>query len=251
MSTKLRIIALIALWVVVSRAGIVHAADSYPTKPIRLVVPYAAGGDTDVIARRLGQALSSALGQQLVIDNRAGANGIIGTEFVAKAPADGYTLLMGATSTHAINPSLYRGLRYDPIKDFVAISGVADIPTLLVVNPTTGVKIFEELIALAKAKPGQLNYASAGHGSPQHLAGEMLKMLADIDINHVPYKGGGPAAIDVVAGQVEMMFAFTATVLPYVNSGRLRALAATTKDRPPRGPTHSDCLSSSSRSASP
>ena len=143
---------------------------------------------------------------------------------------------MGSTPTHAINPSLYRQLPYDPVKDFVPISEVASAPMLLVVNPSTGVKTLEELIALAKAKPGQINYASGGNGSPQHLAGEMLKMLAEIDINHVPYKGGGPAIADVVAGQVPMMFAFTSTALPFVNSGRLLGLVATTKEPLPQAP---------------
>ena len=236
MITDLRTLIAVTLSVLALPAGLSRAADSYPTKPIRFVVPYAAGGDTDVIARRLAQALSSALGQQVVIDNRPGANGIIGTDLVAKAPADGYTLLMGSTPTHAINQSLYRQLPYDPVKDFVPISEVASAPMLLVVNPSTGVKTLEELIALAKAKPGQINYASGGNGSPQHLAGEMLKMLAEIDINHVPYKGGGPAIADVVAGQVPMMFAFTATALPFVNSGRLLGLVATTKERLPQAP---------------
>lgn len=232
-----RVVALFALWAAaVSHAGVVDAADSYPTKTIRIVVPYAAGGDTDLITRQLAQTLTEAFGKQVVVDNRAGANGIIGTEFVANAAPDGYTLLMGANATHAINPTLYRRLRYDPIKDFEAISGVANIPMLLVVNPATGVKSFDELMALAKAKPGRLNYASAGSGSPQHLAGEMLKMVADIDINHIPYKGGGPAAVDVVAGQVEMMFAFTTSALTYINSGRLRPLVTTTKERLPQTP---------------
>ena len=237
MNKKLmRTIALFTFWCAISHAGVVHADDAYPTKTIRIVVPYAAGGDTDLITRQLAQTLTEAFGQQVMVDNRAGANGIIGTEFVANAPPDGYTLLMGANATHAINPTLYRRLQYDPIKDFVAISGVANIPMLLVVNPATEVKSFEELIALAKAKPGRFNYASAGSGSPQHLAGEMLKMVADIDINHIPYKGGGPAAVDVVAGQVEMMFAFTTSVLPYVNAGRLRALMTTTRERLPQAP---------------
>ena len=236
MITDLRTLIAVTLSVLALHAGLSRAVDPYPTKPIRFVVPYAAGGDTDVIARRLAQALSSALGQQVVVDNRPGANGIIGTDLVAKAPADGYTLLMGSTPTHAINQSLYRQLPYDPVKDFVPISEVASAPMLLVVNPSTGVKTLEELIALAKAKPGQINYASGGNGSPQHLAGEMLKMLAEIDINHVPYKGGGPAIADVVAGQVPMMFAFTATALPFVNSGRLLGLVATTKERLPQAP---------------
>ena len=236
MNKSLRTILALALCVVGSHTEPGKAADSYPTKPIRLIVPFAAGGDTDVIARRLAVLLSPALGQQVVIDNRPGANGIIGTELVAKAPADGYTLLMGATPTHAINQWLYRQLPYDPVKDFVPITEVASAPMILVVNPSIGVKTFEELVALAKAKPGQVNFASGGNGSPQHLAGEMLKMLVGIDINHVPYKGGGPAITDVVAGQVQMMFAFTATALPFVNSGRLVALVATTKDRLPQAP---------------
>lgn len=234
--TVLRTIAVAALWLAIGQVSIVHAADSYPEKTIRIVVPYAAGGDTDLITRQLAQTLTEAFGKKVVVDNRAGANGIIGTEFVANAPPDGYTLLMGANATHAINPTLYRRLRYDPIKDFEAISGVANIPMLLVVNPATGVKSFGELIALAKSKPGRINYASAGSGSPQHLAGEMLKMVADIDINHIPYKGGGPAAVDVVAGQVDMMFAFTTSALTYIDSGRLRPLVTTTKERLPQTP---------------
>lgn len=230
MLNKLRISALLALWMVLSQATIVHASDPYPTKPIRLVVPYAAGGDTDLIARKLGQVLASSLRQQIIIDNRPGANGIIGTELVARAPGDGYTLLMGAASTHVINPFLYKSLRYDPIKDFAPVSGVTNIPMFLVVHPSLEVKSAQELIALAKSKPGRVSYASAGNGSPQHLAGEMFRMAAGIDITHIPYKGGGPAVMDVVAGQLEMMFAFTATALPYMSTGRLRALAATTKE---------------------
>jgi tripartite-type tricarboxylate transporter receptor subunit TctC len=232
----LRTALALTLLAIALHARISDAEDSYPIRPIRLIVPYSAGGDTDVIARRLALLLSAAFGQQVVIDNRPGANGIIGTELVAKAPADGYTLLMGSTPTHAINQWLYRQLPYDPVKDFVPISEVASAPMILVVNPSTGVKNFEELIALAKAKPGQLSFASGGIGSPQHLAGEMLKILAGVDINHVPYKGGGPALVDVVAGQVPMMFAFTATALPFVNSGRLLGLAATTRERLPQAP---------------
>ncbi len=230
MLRKIRTGALLALCMFISQVTIAHASGTYPTKPIRLVVPYAAGGDTDLIARKLGQVLTASLRQQIIIDNRPGANGIIGTELVAKAPSDGYTLLMGAASTHVINPFLYPSLRYDPIKDFLPVSGVTNIPMFLVVHPSLPVKSVQDLIALAKSKPGHLNYASAGNGSPQHLSGEMLRMAAGIDINHIPYKGGGPATIDVVAGQVEMMFAFTATALPYMKTGHLRALAATTKE---------------------
>lgn len=236
MDNKRLTIFLLTIWMALFQGVAAHAADPYPSKPIRLVVPYAAGGDTDVVSRKQGQLLTQALGQQIVVDNRPGANGIIGTELVAKAPADGYTLLMGATSTHVINPFLYRKLRYDPLKDFVAVSGVVDIPMLLVVSAGSGVKSLEELIALAKAKPGELAYASAGSGSPQHLAGEMLKMLTNVDLIHVPYKGGGPAILDVAAGQVPMMFAFSATALPYINNKQLVALAATTKERIAQAP---------------
>src|SRR5690606_3150798 len=193
---KMRTTVLLALGMFISQATVVHANDAYPTKPIRMVVPYAAGGDTDLIARKLGQVMTASMRQQIIIDNRPGANGIIGTELVARAPGDGYTLLMGAASTHVINPFLYLSLRYDPIKDFMPVSGVTNIPMFLVVHPALNVSSIEELIALAKAKPGRLNYASAGNGSPQHLTGEMFKLAAGIDINHIPYKGGGPATMD-------------------------------------------------------
>ncbi len=200
-------------------------AQNYPVRPIRIVVPFPAGGNADILARVLAQKLSESLGQGVVVDNRVGAAGIIGTELVAKSAPDGYTLIMGTTGSHTTNPVVYAKLPYDPVRDFAPVSNFADSPFLLVVHPSMPVQTLQELIALARSRPAQLHYASFGTGSSAHLAGEMLRMKARIDILHVPYKGGPPALADVLGGHVPMMFNSLPAVVPQMKSGRLRALA--------------------------
>jgi tripartite-type tricarboxylate transporter receptor subunit TctC len=205
------------------------AAQSYPSKPVRFVVPYAAGGATDLIARTIGEKLSASLGQPFVIDNRPGAATLLGAQLVAKAEPDGYTLLMATSTTLAINASLYSKLPYDPVKDFAPISLAIQHPFVLLVDPKLPVQSVKELVALAKAKPGQLAYASGGSGSFPHLAMAMFQSMVGIDVIHVPYKGSAPALTDLMGGQIAMMFDNTA--LNYVKGGKIRALAVTTKDR--------------------
>ncbi len=206
------------------------SAQSYPSKPIRLVVPYSPGAGTDTIARILAQKTGEALGQQVVIDNRPGAGGSIGTEVVAKAPADGYTLLFTPTS-HAINPGIYPKLGYDTVKDFAPISVVASLPVVLAVEPGVPAATIKELIALAKAKPGQLTMASSGNGTVFHLTGELFKDAAGVNIVHVPFKGGAPAVAALLGGQVSMTFETSVTVVPHIRSGKLRALGVASPKR--------------------
>ncbi len=211
-------------------------AQTYPAKSIRVIVPFPAGGNADVFARALAQKMADAWSQGVVVDNRAGAAGIIGTQLVAKAPADGYTLLMGTTGTHTTNPAVYEKLPYDPVKDFAPVSNFADSPFLLVVHPSIPAQNLKQLIALAKARPGQLHYASFGTGSSAHLAGEMLRTAAGINIVHVPYKGGPPALADVVGGHVALMFNALPAVIPQVKAGKLRAIAIAAQKRAPSAP---------------
>ena len=206
-------------------------AQSYPTKPIRWIVTYPPGGPTDVVARAIGAKLTEAWGQQIIIDNRAGAGGMIGTELGARAAPDGYTLLFGTSAGMTINPALQSKLPYDPVKDFAPVSLLVINPQLLVLNPTVPANSVKELVALAKAKPGQLNYASVGQGSPNHLGMELLKALTGTNIVHVPYKGTGPAITDLLGGKVQLMFNSMPTVLPLVRSGKLRALAVGSTQR--------------------
>ena len=206
------------------------AAQTFPSKPIRLIAPFAAGGALDLIARAVGQKLSEAVGRPVIVDNRAGASGAIGSEVVAKAAPDGYTLLLGATTTHGINPALNPKLQYDPVRDFTAISLVATIPHVLVINPAIGAKTLPEFVKLAKAKPG-MTYGSAGHGSPHHLAIEMLKHMAQIDLTHVPYKGSGPAMIDLMSGQIHLMSVELTAAATYIKENRMRPLAIATAKR--------------------
>jgi tripartite-type tricarboxylate transporter receptor subunit TctC len=202
-------------------------AQDYPSKPIRLVIPYPPGGATDVIGRVMAQQLSVALGQQVVPDNRAGATGSIGAAMVAKAPADGYTLLMGALTSHAIYAALYgQATPYDMERSFAPVAIVGVVPLLVVVNPTVKATTLGELIALAKANPGSLTYASSGNGSPQHLAGEMFQRLAGVQMLHIPYKGSGPAMTDLIGGQVQTMIETAPSAQAHVKAGKLRALAA-------------------------
>jgi tripartite-type tricarboxylate transporter receptor subunit TctC len=211
-------------------------AQGYPAKPIKIVVPFTPGGTTDVLARAVGQKLTANWGQPVVIDNRPGAGGNIGSEVVAKAAGDGYTLLMGTISTHGINPSLYTKLPFDAVKDFAPVSLVARVPNVLVLHPSVPANSVKELIALAKAKPGQLNFASSGNGTSIHLSGEMFKTMAGVQMSHIPYKGSAPALTDLLGGQVSLMFDNMPTALPHVKAGRLKALAVTTAKRSPALP---------------
>ena len=213
----------------------VAPAQPYPTKPIRMIVTFPAGSGADIVARAVGQKMSESLGQQMVIDNRAGAGGIIGSDTAAKASPDGYTIVM-VSAAHTINASMYRKLPYDAVKDFAPITMLASTPYLLVANPGLSAKNVAELIALAKAKPGQINYASGGVGVGSHLAGELFKTAAGVNIVNVPYKGAPQATSDVVAGQVQLSFSTMPTALPLVRSGRLRALAVTSAQRVPATP---------------
>jgi tripartite-type tricarboxylate transporter receptor subunit TctC len=207
------------------------AAEAYPSRPIRLIVPFPPGGGTDIMGRLVGNHLSEKLGVQTVVDNRGGAGGIIGTDLAAKANPDGYTLLIGSVSTISINPSLYPKLPFDTVKDLAPVSLIASTPSVLVVPANLPARSVKELIALAKAKPGQLNFGSAGSGTSHHLGGELFKVVSGIDIVHVPYKGTAPAVTDLVGGQVSMMIANTPAVLPMIKAGRLRPLAVTSLTR--------------------
>ena len=202
-------------------------AQAYPSKPIRLIVPWPPGGGTDAAARILAQALSDGLGEQVVVDSRPGATGRIGTEFAARAPADGYTLLMGTVGPNSVMPAASPKLPYDAIRDFAPISLVATSDYILVVHPSLPVKSVKDLIALAGSKPGQINFASAGNGSVAHLAGELFKLLAKVDMVHVPYKGGGPAVTATLSGEVSLYFGSGPSVVSFAKAGRLRAIATT------------------------
>ncbi len=206
-------------------AGASAQTSAYPSKPIRIMVPYAVGGIADNIARVIGQKLTDAWGQPVVIENRAGAGGNIGTSIVAGSVPDGYTLVMGNIGTHAVNQYLVKNMPFDPIKDFVPIVHVLDLEGLLVVNSSDSIKTVAELIALARSQPGKLTYASAGLGTTSHLAGELFKSMAKVDLAHVPYKGNQPAIADLVGGLTNLAFATMPTVLPRVKEGRLRAIA--------------------------
>ena len=211
-------------------------AQAYPTKPIRLIVAFAPGGSTDIIARLVAQKLGELLGQPIIIDNRDGAGGIIGTEMAARASPDGYTLTMGTTSTHVINAGVYSKLNFDPIKDFAPITLVASTPYLLVVNPGVKATTLKDFVALAKSQPGKMNYASAGAGTTTQLAMEMLKTAAGIDLVHVPYKGNAPANVATLAGEVQALFGSMPAVLPQAKAGKLRPLAVGTAKRSPSLP---------------
>jgi hypothetical protein len=216
---------------VCAMAGVVHAADTYPSRPIRMIVAYPPGGGTDQVGRVLADQLTVTLGQNVVVDNRGGATGNIGTELAARAVPDGYTLLMGNVAPNAVNVSLFKKLGFDPVKDFAPVSLVAVTPNILVAHPSMPVKTIKELIAYAKAKPGTLNFPSAGVGSSSHLAGEMLKSLAGISMVHIPFKGGGPALVAVIAGEVQIMFATMPAAMPHVKSGKVKPVAVTTAKR--------------------
>jgi tripartite-type tricarboxylate transporter receptor subunit TctC len=211
--------------------GMPAHAQPFPAKTVRLIVPFAPGGGVDFTARILAQKLTDAWGQQAVVDNRPGAGGIIGTELVAKSPADGYTLLMGSIGSVSINPGLYRKLPYDPVKDFAPVTQIGFVPNIVVVHPSLPVKSIRELIALARAKPGELVYGTGGSGTSNHLSGELFKTMARVDIRHVPYKVGAQATSDLIGGQLSVMFDNFPTSLPHVRAGKLRALAVTSAVR--------------------
>ncbi|WP_454726357.1 MULTISPECIES: tripartite tricarboxylate transporter substrate binding protein [Cupriavidus] len=207
-----------------------HAADDYPQRPIRLVLPYPPGGPTDLLTRVVAVRMGDTLGQTVVVDNRPGASGMIGAENVAKSAADGYTLLANA-SLHVINPSIYPKMRYDAFRDFVPITQLADVPLVLVVNNDSPVKTVRDLIALAKARNGSLNFGSAGNASAQQLAGESFKIAANVSMQHVPYKGSSPALTDLMGGQIQLMFDSMPSAMPFIKAGKLRAVAVTTPKR--------------------
>src|SRR6266849_5336038 len=207
------------------------SAQTYPTKPIRMVVPFPPGGATDIVARPLAQMLAEELKQQVIVDNRGGAGGIIGADNVAKSAADGYSLLMATVGTHAINPTLYKKLPYDAVQDFTPIDLVAAAPVAIVVNPAQPIGSVRELIERAHRSPGSLNYGSAGNGTPGHLTGEMFKSAANVDLRHVPYKGSAPAITDLLGGQIELMFDPLQSVMAHIQSGKLRILAVSSATR--------------------
>jgi len=235
---SLRRLALRSLW-----AGLLSVAaacawsqGAYPNKTVRLIVPFPPGGGNDVIARVVAQKLTDKWGQTVVVDNRAGANGIVGLQALMQAPADGYTLAVGAAGPMAVNPSLYARLPYDPLKDFAPVTNLVNFPLLLVTHPSVSAKNTRELVALAKSKPGQLTYASPGSGNSGHLAGELFNSMAGVNIVHIPYKGQGPAQTDLMAGQVNMLYSSIPSVINQVRSGQLTAIAVGSAKRLPSIP---------------
>jgi tripartite-type tricarboxylate transporter receptor subunit TctC len=235
LSTLKSLSAAVAAMLLLASAGAL-AAEPYPSKPIKLIVPFPAGGTTDLVARTVGQEMTKTWGQQVVVENRPGAGGNIGSEAAAKSPADGYTLLMGTVGTHGINPSLYKKLPYDAVKDFAPITLATSGPNILVVHPSLPAKSVKELIAYAKANPGKLNFASSGNGTSIHLCGELFKTKTGVQMTHVPYKGSAPALTDLIGGQVQLMFDNMPSAWPHVKTGKLRALAVTTAKRSQTAP---------------
>ena len=223
----------VGLVTAVAFVGAAHDAPAqswYPARPVRMIIPFPPGGGTDLVARTLAQKLTETWGQPVIVDNRAGANGIIGTDLGAKSKPDGHTLLV-VIATHAINPSLYRKLPYDTAADFAAVTLMAQYPFILTIHPSLPAKTVRELIALAKARPGQLSYASSGNGSGPHLGFELFKIMAKVDFVHVPYKGSGPANVDLISGQVQAMFNNFIAAIPHIKTGKLRVLAVTSAKR--------------------
>nr|WP_156921888.1 tripartite tricarboxylate transporter substrate binding protein [Azorhizobium doebereinerae] len=217
-------------------AGPAQAQEDYPTRPIRLIVPFAAGGSTDIVARIIAAKMSEILKQQVIVDNRGGAGGNLGAAAVAKAAPDGYTVLMGTVATHAINPALYAKMPYDPVKDFAPVSLLVNVPNVVIVHPSLNVKTTAELIALLKANPGKYEYASSGVGTPLHLSGALFESMAGVKMVHVPYKGAGPAMLDLVGGQVKIMFDNLPSAIGHIRKGSVVGLAVTTKERSPAAP---------------
>jgi tripartite-type tricarboxylate transporter receptor subunit TctC len=233
--TLVRILACLPTAFAVASTGNA-SAQSYPAKPVRVIVPYTAGGPLDDVMRVVGQHLTELWGQAVVVDNRGGAGGSIGAEFAARAAPDGYTLLLGNAGPITINPGLQKKLAYDPQRDFVPVTLMTASPMVLVVHPSLPVRSVRDLVRLAKSRPGQLNYASAGVGNLQHLGMEALQSMAGVNMNHVPYKGASPAFVDLISGQVDLMFANIVGVLPHVKSGRVRAVAVSSAKRSPALP---------------
>ena len=226
----MRIIAVVFLALAIAQTGSVRA-QSYPVKPIRMISPFPPGGPTDILGRLMAQTLTQSLGQPVIVENRVGAGGTIGTDFVAKSTGDGYTLLVGAPGPLAINVSLFKNLPYDPLKDLEPVIQVASVPLVVIVHPSFPAKTLKEFIALLKSKPDGYAFASSGNGTPQHLSGELFKTMAGVAIVHVPYKGSGPALIDVMGGQVPIMFESMVSVVPHIKGARVRALATTGQRR--------------------
>ena len=229
------ILSQLMLALVAFSATSAHAADAFPAKPIRIIVPAAPGGTTDIAARILADKMGIELGQTILVDNRAGAAGIVGVQAFLSAPPDGHTILMGNIGPNAINYALYKSLPYKP-EDMIPITTVISNPNVLVINPSVPAKTVKELVALAKAHPGKISFASSGRGQSVHMSGELFKLRAGLDLVHVPYKGTGPALIDVLAGQVYMIFSSLPSTMGYIRGGRLRALAVTSKERTPELP---------------
>ena len=235
MKVNLRLQFLIVAGAALLLAGPSHA-QSFPSKPITIVAPFPPGGTTDVLARTIAHEMSKTIGQQVIVDNRPGASGMIGTGSVAKAAPDGYTLLLSTPGPITTNPHLFSKMAYDPAKDLVPVTQIGTVPQLLVVHPSVKANNVRELIALAKAQPGKLHYGSVGNGSTLHLAGEMFNTSAGIELVHVPYKGSAPALTDLLGGQIQMMFDVIVSALPHVNEGKLRALAVTGAERSKSAP---------------
>ena len=227
---KRTLFALAALAALLAGAG-AAAADAFPAKPVRIVVPFAAGGAIDIIVRTSAQQLSKELGQQMLIDNRPGAGGNIGADIVAKSAADGYTLVAGTSATHGVNPSLYAKLPFDARRDFAPVAHIAGVPNVLVVTPASGIRSLDDLVRQARANPGKLAFGSAGSGTSLHLAGELFRSEARVDLLHVPYKGAAPATTDLLGGQIGMMFNTVPVALPLIRSGKLLPLAVTAQKR--------------------
>ncbi|HVQ61350.1 MAG TPA: tripartite tricarboxylate transporter substrate binding protein [Burkholderiales bacterium] len=225
-----------ALLLAAACAATATHADVYPSKPIRFVVAFPPGGGTDIIARSIAQKLGERLEQQIVVDNRPGAGGNIGTDIVAKSAPDGYTMLMGSAGPLAINASLFAAMPFDPVRDLAPVTLAASTPNVLVVHPSLKATTVKDLVALARAHPGEINFASSGHGTPAHLAGELFNSMAGVKLVHVPYKGASPALADLLGGQVQVMFSTMPPALPHVKEGKLRALAVTSLKRSPAMP---------------
>ena len=234
--TGLRVLVSLAATLAALTTHAPAAADAYPARPIRFVVAFPPGGGTDIIARSIAQKLAERIAQQVVVDNRPGAGGNIGTDIVAKSAPDGYTILMGSAGPLAINASLFAKMPFDPIKDLAPVTLAASTPNVLVVHPSLPARTVKELIALARSRPGEINFASSGHGTPAHLAGELFDSMAGVKLVHVPYKGAAPALADLLGGQVQLMFSTMPPALPHVKDGKLRALAVTSRKRSPAAP---------------
>ncbi len=235
LKSRLRLFGLGCAGVLCALAAAGSHAQSYPTKPVRMVIPFAPGGNTDIIGRIFVPKMSEILGRQIIVDNRGGAGGTIGTDYASKQAPDGYTLIM-VSAGHTINPAMIRKLPYDSIKDFAPIGVIADVPTAFVVHPSLPAKNLKEFIAIAKARPGEIFYSTAGRGTVGHLSAELLNSLAKIKLTAVHYKGSGPSMIDLVAGQVQMQFPSMPAAVPHVQSGRLRMIAQTGRKRSPAAP---------------